>query len=41
MGVAMAHVHYLFFHDPLRREARADGVIRYMQDGIFRKGVAL
>ena len=39
MGEAMAHLHYLFYHGSLRRQTGADGVIRYLQDGAFRKGV--
>jgi glyoxylase-like metal-dependent hydrolase (beta-lactamase superfamily II) len=40
MGEAMAHLHYLFYQGSLRRQTGADGVIRYLQDAAFRKGVA-
>jgi glyoxylase-like metal-dependent hydrolase (beta-lactamase superfamily II) len=41
MGEAMAHLHCLFYQGSLKREAGADGVIRYLQHAEFRKGVAL
>jgi len=41
MGEAMAHLHYLYFQGSLRRQTGADGVIRYVQDAAFRKGIGL
>ena len=38
MGEAMAHLHCLFYHGSLRRQTGADGVIRYVQDGVLGDG---
>jgi len=39
MGEAMAHLHCLFYRGALKRQAGADGVVRYLQDGALREGV--
>jgi len=40
MGEAMAHLHCLYYQGSLKRQTGADGVIRYVRNAEFRKGVA-
>jgi glyoxylase-like metal-dependent hydrolase (beta-lactamase superfamily II) len=41
MGESMAHLHYLYYQGSLTRQTGADGVIRYVRDSAFPKGVAI
>jgi glyoxylase-like metal-dependent hydrolase (beta-lactamase superfamily II) len=39
MGEAMAHLHCMFYRGALKRQAGADGILRYQQGGALREGV--